>query len=322
MMSPQVSVIIPVHNTKNYFDKCMESVLGQTFGAIEVILAENLSTDGSAEMCDGYARRDSRVRVLHLDKAGQSHARNAALTVARAMLVCFVDSDDYIEKNMLEELHSLLVEHDADMVCSNFVYESDGNVQANDDDDGKVLVLDKKQATEKFLSMEINNSPCTKLMKKSLFANLEFPEGRFYEDHAIMHRVAFGCDKVVWLRRSFYYYVQHAASTVHVITPKKQHDFFIADYGRYCFVENEKSLLGCDYVRLLNLEATRCFKHFRTFMRNRQSDADSEARADMVTKLSAMSGNKNLKNKIRTRLRIVKNTFWLFYFIHIAFRQK
>ena len=80
-MPAKISVIIPVHNTARFLDRCLASVLGQTFADIEVILAENLSTDGSSELCDHYALRDNRVRVLHLDRAGLSHARNEALLV-------------------------------------------------------------------------------------------------------------------------------------------------------------------------------------------------------------------------------------------------
>lgn len=321
-MAATISVIIPVRNSRDYLDKCMESVLGQTFTDIEVILAENKSTDGSVEMCDGYAAKDSRVRVLHLDTEGQSAARNAALDVCTAPLVCFIDSDDHVETDMLASLHELMTAYQADIVCSNFFYEHDGVARANEYDDGKVMVLDKRGTTEKFLSMEINNSPWSKLIKRSLFDGLRFPEGRLYEDHAIMHRLAYRCDKAVWLRKSYYYYVQHDGSTVHTKTPKKIYDFFLADYDRYRFIGEHRVLLEGDTTRLTNLEAMRCFKHFRTFMRDRRSDGCRRMRDDMIVKLSDMSHNEKLKPKLRRRLWAVRRAYWLFYLIHVALRRK
>lgn len=321
-MSAKISVIIPVHNTAKYLDRCMESVLGQTFGDIEVILAENLSTDGSADMCDDYARRDSRVRVLHLDRAGQSNARNVALTVASASIICFIDSDDYVNIDMLDTLYSIMVQHDADMVCSNFVYEHDGIIKLNDDDDGAICVLNRKQATTKFLMMEINNSPCTKLIKKSLFNDVKFPVGHFYEDHATMHLVAYKCNKTVWLRHSFYHYIQHNASTIHTWTPQKQYDFFLAEYARYCFIEEHKTFFGSDYNILVNIYAERSFKHLRLFLRHKQSVEFDDMKCDMIAKLSLMALNKELKFKTARRLWVIKNMFPLFYLIHVAFRIK
>ena len=325
-MQAKISVIIPVHNTAKYLDRCMASVLGQTFADIEVILAENLSTDGSAELCDHYALRDSRVRVLHLDRAGQSHARNVALTVATAPVICFIDSDDYVDIDMLATLNSIMVKHNADMVCSNFAFVKGEEITINaNDDNGSISVMDKEQATTAFLANADNwayTSACTKLYQKSLFKNLKFPENRFFEDHAIMHQAAYISNKVVWLQRAFYYYVYNELSTTHTLVPQKIYDFFCADYDRYRFIEEHRQMLANDYARLVNIYAVRCFKHFRIFMRNRQSARLKALKTDMISSLSAMTWNAALDSKICRRLKIIKYAYPLFFLIHIAFRQK
>ena len=99
-----VSVIIPVHNTAPYLRRCIESVRNQTLKDIEIILVDNLSTDDSPSICDEYANIDSRVRVLHLDEAGLSIARNAGIEIATAPYIGFIDSDDYIEPTMYENM--------------------------------------------------------------------------------------------------------------------------------------------------------------------------------------------------------------------------
>lgn len=325
-MQAKISVIIPVHNTAKFLDRCMASVLGQTFADIEVILAENLSTDGSAELCDHYALRDNRVRVLHLDRAGLSHARNEALLVAEAEIVCFIDSDDYVDKEMLEQLYSQMDLHSADIVGFNLAQEKDGITQiAPADNDGSVMVWNKTQVVTAFL-LNVDNwsytSACTKLFRKSLFAGIKFPEGRFHEDHAIMHLIAEKCNTAVWLQRTFYHYVYHGESITHTPTPQKIYDFFCADYARYRFIEEHRQMLANDYARLANIYAVRCFKHFRIFMRNRQSAKFKALKTDMISSLSAMTWNAALDSKICRRLRIIKYAYPLFFLIHIAFRQK
>lgn len=99
-----ISVIVPVHNTVNYLRKCIESIRNQSLENIEIILVDNLSTDGSSEVCDEYASMDTRVKVIHLSVANASVARNAGIDVASAPYIGFIDSDDYIDANMYEEL--------------------------------------------------------------------------------------------------------------------------------------------------------------------------------------------------------------------------
>lgn len=111
--SPKVSVIVPVHNTAPWLDRCVESVRAQTLRDIEIILVENRSTDASPELCDAYPAADARIRVLHLAEAGLSRARNAGLAVATAPYVGFVDSDDYIEPDMFRRLYDAAVESGA-----------------------------------------------------------------------------------------------------------------------------------------------------------------------------------------------------------------
>lgn len=115
-----VSVIIPIHNTAPYLRRCIESVRNQTLKDIEIILVDNLSTDDSPSICDEYANIDSRVRVLHLDEAGLSIARNAGIEIATAPYIGFIDSDDYIEPTMYENMLSAMVQNKVYMVYCNF----------------------------------------------------------------------------------------------------------------------------------------------------------------------------------------------------------
>ncbi|MEG2151311.1 MAG: glycosyltransferase family 2 protein, partial [Bacteroidaceae bacterium] len=127
----KISIIIPVHNTAIYLHKCVESVRNQSLKDIEIILVDNLSTDGSSELCDEYALIDSRIKVLHLSIAGPSVARNAGINIATSQYIGFVDSDDYVEPNMYQDMLSALLENQAEMVYCNFCYEYEDKYTEN-----------------------------------------------------------------------------------------------------------------------------------------------------------------------------------------------
>lgn len=101
-MEPLVSVIIPVYNVRDYLERCLDSVLSQTYGNLEVIVVDDGSTDGSGSVCDAYASKDDRIRVIHQDNSGISSARNAALDVATGIWIAFVDGDDFIHRQSIE----------------------------------------------------------------------------------------------------------------------------------------------------------------------------------------------------------------------------
>ena len=117
----KVSVIIPVHNMQELLGKCMESVMSQTMSDLEMILVENASTDDSPVMCDEYALKDQRVKVLHLDVGDLSTARNSGVAVATSEYVAFLDSDDTVDPQMYDTLYSFAVENDLDLVYCNHV---------------------------------------------------------------------------------------------------------------------------------------------------------------------------------------------------------
>ena len=110
-----VSIIVPVHNTADYLHKCIESLRSQTLQQIEIILVDNLSVDGSSEICDEYAKIDKRIKVLHLSIAGLSIARNAGMRIASAPYIGFVDSDDYVEPAMFEKMLDAMVQSDMNL---------------------------------------------------------------------------------------------------------------------------------------------------------------------------------------------------------------
>ena len=122
-MSVKMSIIVPVYNTEKYIRRCINSLIRQTLDEIKIILVNDGSADGSGTVCEEYAERDGRIRVIHKENAGQGLARNDGLAEAEGRYVCFLDSDDYLEPNACEELYNLMESAGADM--ASFGYEID-----------------------------------------------------------------------------------------------------------------------------------------------------------------------------------------------------
>ena len=115
---PKISIIIPIYDKKRYINKCLDSILEQTYKEFEVILIDDGSTDGSAEICDDYKEKDKRIKVIHIENAGVSNARNIGLDFAKGEYVQFVDSDDYLDVSMLEELVKITEKYNPSIIIS------------------------------------------------------------------------------------------------------------------------------------------------------------------------------------------------------------
>lgn len=263
-----VSVIIPVHNTAPYLWKCVSSVLSQTLSDIEVIVVENCSDDGSYELCDQIASKDCRIKVLHLDKADLAHARNEGIKAASSPYVGFVDSDDYIASEMYEVLCTNAVKYGADMCFCNLRYEDPAGkvLPPYSSDTGNVDVLSPSETIYGIFTEKISSSACTKIFRKTLFDRFSFPEYRFYEDHDVVYRIVSECRCCVHVDRPYYSYLQRGDSICHYDTPVRRYHYFLADYGRIRFIEEDRKLFTPE--QKCSLEARQvslCINHFRNF---------------------------------------------------------
>ena len=182
-MNQKISVIVPVYNTEKYLEKCVQSILNQTYKNLQIILVNDGSTDRSPEICDEFSEKDSRVTVVHKENGGLSSARNAGIDAATGDYLGFVDSDDFVSPDMYE----LLVENigSSDKEISNIMY-----VRYFDDGSEKPSIVphtkDEKISSEQFIRELMLHtgdvSVCTKLFPKSLFKERRFQEGKYNED--------------------------------------------------------------------------------------------------------------------------------------------
>ena len=119
-----ISVIIPIYNVEKFLSFCIDSIVNQTYKNLEIILVDDGSTDNSGKICDEYALKDNRIKVMHKQNGGVSSARNVGLNIAKGKYIGFVDSDDYVENDMFEILHNLIIKNNVDISCCNkFVFK-------------------------------------------------------------------------------------------------------------------------------------------------------------------------------------------------------
>ena len=165
---PKVSVIVPIYNTEKYLHRCIDSILGQTFTDFELILVDDGSTDKSGKICDEYAKKDSRIVVVHKENGGVSSARNNGLDIAHGEWITFVDSDDYISDNMLSSF-DIEFEDNSDMkigTITSFGYNANVSGPTSD----RIISIDDLSLHTKQLNIQ---SPCSKLYKVSIIKNFK-----------------------------------------------------------------------------------------------------------------------------------------------------
>lgn len=212
-----ISIIVPVYNRKNTLERCVASILNQSYTDFELLLIDDGSTDGSAKLCDQLTRRDSRIKVLHQKTSGPSAARNRGLKSAKGEYVTFVDSDDTIAPTMLEVLLNEIQHHQVKLSICTFAEVFPGGqrkifARASD----KSQVLDTKTCLQKLLLEQgFMLSVWGKLYARELFTHVQFPEGKLHEDVGVTYRLILQCDRIAFTNFVGYNYYQHSDSIIH-----------------------------------------------------------------------------------------------------------
>lgn len=241
-MEELISVIVPVYKVQDYLDACVASITGQTYQNLEIILVDDGSPDRCGQMCDEWAGRDARIKVLHQKNSGLSGARNAGLEVCRGAWVAFADSDDVLHPQMLETLYKALgADPDARIACCRFekweqppkdwILASFVPVQP--------VRLSGAALWDFFYTNELNTQMVVawnKLYSRQLFDRLRYPLGRIHEDEFLTYRLLYQAGRVLWVDQPLYGYRQRADSIMHTESSRALLDALDAFVQRSAFV--------------------------------------------------------------------------------------
>lgn len=213
---PEISIIVPVYRTEKYLNACVDSILSQTFSDFELVLIEDGSPDQSGAICDEYAQRDDRVRVIHQRNQGQAAARNHALPMTQGKWLCYVDSDDTIHPQMLEYLYRAAVESGAGISMCQFLEapEKPENYEQPMAFSYELLTMDEKTLTELHDREQYPGwVACAKLIRRECVEGYPFHVGRVYEDNEAVTRWLLPARTLAMLPEQLYFYRTNPEST-------------------------------------------------------------------------------------------------------------
>lgn len=234
---PKVSIIVPVYNVEQYICSCLESIINQKFSDIEIILVDDGSKDRSGIICDEYARKDARIKVIHKKNGGLSDARNVGLKVATSEFIGFIDSDDQIDLDFYQKLYMAIKKDNSDIAVASIQHFSGEKLlylRAVDE----CKSLSKYDAMKELLiSQRISNSVCNKLFSRKLFEGILFPVGKLYEDEYVTYKVFDKARNVSILNNTCYYYRYNIESITHAKFTEREFDRIYASLEKIVFCQ-------------------------------------------------------------------------------------
>ena len=263
-MNELISIIVPVYKVEKYLNRCIDSILNQTYTNFECILVDDGSPDNCPTICDEYAKIDSRIKVIHKSNGGLSSARNAGLDICQGEYICFIDSDDWVSPLYLEKLYiNLKKSHAQIAICETLSIDSDGKI------------IDKTYLNDVILSLNqiflelvnsnafVYNIVCNKLFKKDIFKKIRFTTGKLYEDFIIIHSIYACCSSIVTIHQGLYFYVHRYDSITH--QTKKIKNYVDHIYG---YIDRIKVFNQLNYNYLNKNNYNGCWHDYELLLKN------------------------------------------------------
>ena len=320
---PLLTVIVPCYNVEDYIDRSVLSIVNQTYTNLEILLVNDGSTDKTGMICDSWQEKDQRIRVIHKPNEGVSIARNIGIENATADYVAFVDSDDRIDVNMYANMMSALLSTDSDIAHCDlcFVHEygrTEYRVQERHAEtmkimgrvEGVVMILgDHKWLTH----------VGTKIYKKELFDNIEFPKGRAFAEDLIVNLLFHQASQSVYLNNEYYFYLQRSGSACKIDSLQKelktQSYFFDAYFERYTFVKQHPEYHSAlPYTKCMTAAAGIVLLHYIHLFPQYFADGYFKVVSEQMRSIPLTCGDK-LKRSFKIELYILKISPKLFKII-------
>lgn len=315
----EISVIVPVYNVEAYLSRCINSILAQTYGDFELILVDDGSTDNSGKICDDFALSDPKIQVIHKENGGQSSARNVGLDVCTGKYIAFVDSDDFIAPNMLENLRMLVEKENADIAeCSmTRVFDSAPPQNLTETDDYMVTAGPETIPMLYKDCLPGSPAPCNKLYRRNLFYNLRFEEGRIYEDTLIVPFIYYRAKKVVRTPNCYYFYYQRQGSTTRSPYSIKKLDLLFVEAKLLNFyiqkgLTEAYNLLNVDYAFTLA-------RTLKCLVEHSDLDPDKSIRYKIYKTFRCQFSNFIKNPELLWKQKILLTSYFLFLSIYFTF---
>ena len=318
MKEELISIIVPVYKVEEYLTECIESIINQSYKNLEIILVDDGSPDNCGQICDEYAKKDNRIKVIHKENGGLSSARNAGLDIATGEYISFIDSDDYVAENFIEKLYVLCIDNDAEISVCDFVkFEH------------KAVIKEIEEIIEKCTSREMQIRMFSKeyvktvvvwnkLYKRDVYKNLRFPLGKINEDEFITYKAFYDTNKnIVVTNEALYFYRYNENSIMGKKYNIKRLDVLEAYKEKKDFYKrlNEKELFEFTVIKYQEL----IMDHF-SWTKEGIKDSKKVLKEIMEKAKENYEDFKKIKNKtIKTKVKV--NFFMTMPYLYLLYRK-
>lgn len=326
MNNELISIIVPAYNVEKYIEQCIDSILCQTYQHIEIILIDDGSKDSTGSICDLYAKKDKRIRVIHKENTGLSSVRNLGIKLAKGDYIGFVDSDDVISTDMFEKLFTNLMATNSDIAICNYQIIDEKNQKREKgfySFEKKIEILQNKEIYDLiFLEARYGIVAWNKLYRRQVFAGINYPEGKRHEDNYIIHKILGNAKRICCSGDIGYFYRIRKDSITSNISKENYDEDLEATYERILYFEEikEEKYLNksvCEYLsRIISIYymALRIWKNDKVYR-----EQLIEKYANVYVKL--IKERTPLKNRMNYRLFSAFPSIGV-YFQHIILKFK
>ncbi|MDC6078319.1 glycosyl transferase [Limosilactobacillus fermentum] len=227
LKEPLVSIVVPIYNVQDFVEKCIKSILKQTFQDFELLLVNDGSTDNSIKVCKQYMHKDERIRILNKENGGLSDARNYGIDRAKSDYVVFVDGDDYVDERFIEELYKSITNEKSEIaICGYIGVTNDGemiNEVSLNEPNNLSFITGKELLRYSYKPRGVVNEVAwNKIYKKEVFDGVRFTKGKYYEDSYILASLYWNIKKISLVKENLYFYVQRSGSITNSAISKKK----------------------------------------------------------------------------------------------------
>lgn len=260
-----VSIIVPIYNVEQYLDRCMKSIINQTYHNLEIIMIDDGSTDSCFEKCNEWAKIDSRIKVIHNENGGLSSARNTGLKIANGEFIVFVDSDDYLNVNMVKLLLNAILSSNSDISCGSIELVWEDSPKREFLIKNKKMILSNLDSMESIITEKFLKQPVVyKMYRANIIKDILFDVGKINEDDFWSYQVIAKANQVILIPETVYYYVQRNGSIMNekfslkrldVLDAKIERNKFLAEkYPIFVSIGNDDLYGACRYAMQMSLK--------------------------------------------------------------------
>lgn len=318
-MDNLVSVVVPIYNVEKYLNRCLDSILSQTYSNIEIILVDDESKDSSSTICERYAKQDNRIKVYHKKNGGLSSARNFGINKAKGDWLYFIDGDDWIDINTISNLVNSAIENNCQIAMGSYIFcSSEEEFKKTDIVETVELYTPKEALSEMTSGLKYVFYAPNRLFKKELFSDIRFPLDKLFEDMYTIYKVIDKADKIVYNSKAKYAYFQRNDSITHNKFNSKQMDWYFAlqQYKQFCLTnypelkEKLNNLVVFCCISLINkiLVTDKKLIHFKKEYTILFDEIKKDYKSYMLSNVPGLSIN--LKYKFSVTLLLISRKFY------------